>query len=375
MTSQAGIITATTLTGSGAGVSLGQANKVGTLGASASTADFLLGDAIPLTIGGKVAAGTGNTLTIAADQIGFGTGGTLVAPGGTVALQPFTAGGSITIGGGTSIGTSPAVTATTLVIGSTGTGAVNVTGAVNLTGAQTLDLLSSGTIAESGSGAIAAGVLTGSGAAIILDGANQIATVTTLASAGVLALTDTVPLTITGPMSGTAITLIDQGSIAAPGVLTAGTLSGFAEGTASFTGTNTIGTLGQFASVGGFTLADGSALTVTGPVSDTVSIGIQTASGLALAGTLMAPSVSLVAANGITQSAGIVSTGTLTGSAASATLSQANSIATLGSFTSPGAVALTDAMSLAITGPVQAGSLVITDAGSITQSAALPPLR
>ena len=157
------------------------------------------------------------------------------------------------------------------------------------------------------------------------------------------------------------------------GRVVAGTLTGRAFGTVALvSASNAIGTLGAFSSSGGFHLVDGQSLAVTGPVVDSARsnapfpgtspagpINLEAAGALTLAGSLTAPAVNLSASGAITQTGGVITAGTLTGSAASAALSQPNAVTTLGAFTTKGDFTLNQAQALQVAGPVTGGGTVI----------------
>src|SRR5581483_899360 len=140
-------------------------------------------------------------------------------------------------------------------------------------------------------------------------------------------------------------------SEAAGTTLTVGTLEGQAGGAASFNGSNQIATLANFRSSGGFSLADGRALTVAGPVTDSARISLNIAGNLTLTGALDAPAVQVAVTGAFTEPGGSIATTTLRGNAGSATLlGTGNTIASLGNFTTPGGLSLNDATALAIAG-------------------------
>ena len=88
--------------------------------------------------------------------------------------------------------------------------------------------------------------------------------------------------------------------------------------------------MASFSSTGGFSLVDGRALTVAGPVTDGTSVTLNTAGALALNGTLNTGALSLTATGAITQSGGSIAATSLAGSGAGVTLNAAgNSITTL----------------------------------------------
>ena len=388
ITQPGGTLQAGTLTGSAAGASFGQAgNQVPVLSGFNSGGDFLLADAAALTVAGPVSAGKGGTLAIRNDAPGFARGGSLSAPGGTVALAEYTAGQGITLAGGGGLGSDPPVTASTLVVGSATGGPVVVAGAFNLLAVPVLDLRSGGAITETGAGALRVGTLVGQGASAKLGGANQIGTLGRFTAPGGLALTDAQPLAVAGPVTAGSVALLVSGdltlsgTVAAAGTLglsvkgaitqpggtvAAGTLTGDADSASLGAAGNTIATLGAFGTGGSFALASGRSLTVAGPVS-AASASLSATGDLAMVGTVSTPGALLLSATGaITQPGGTAAAGTLTGSAASAVLGQGNAVGTLGAFATTGAFALTDARPLAVAGPVAAASASLAVTGDLS---------
>ena len=398
ITQPGGSITATSLTGSGAGVTLGATgNSIATLASFTSTGDFSLTDSAALTVTGAVSVGTGHTLTLFDDSPTFGTGGSLSAPGGTVALREYTAGRGITVAGGGSLTGTPPVTANTLVVGAPTGGPIGIVGAFNLSTISVLDLESGGAISESGAGAIRVATLTGNGASAALGGANQITTLGSFTTSGALALTDAVGLTITGPLSATtaalnvtgdlalagpisaptSLSLVASGAITQPsGAITTASLSGSAASAALGSATNAVGTLAGFTTTGAFALTDGQGLAVSGPLSASqLSLGVTGALGIN--GAVAAGPVSLVATGAITEgTGGVLTATTLSGSAASAILGNSNGIGTLGSFTTTTGLTLVNGQALTVSGPVTDGQSValsstgvLTVAGNVTAPA------
>jgi fibronectin-binding autotransporter adhesin len=317
----AGILTARTLTGSSVGVTtLNAANAIGDLGAFTSSGGFALKDAKSLTVTGAVNAGTGN------------------------------------------------LTLTTMGSGS------NLSIANTLSSSGTLDLVSVGTLDESGSGMIDASSLTGSSVgATTLNAANAIGdlgafttgngafslsdadllTVTGAVNAGTGNLTLTTTgakhnLTIDKALTGATINLVSAGAIASgsAGILTAGTLTGSSVGATILNGANAIIDLGAFTNTGGnFVLTDDHDLTIAG----TLNAGKY--------------GVTLVDTGTLGESTGAIDAATLKGSSAGgATLNGVNLIGRLLAFTNTGAggFALTDGKALTVTGAVNAGTDILS---------------
>ncbi|HYZ61104.1 MAG TPA: hypothetical protein VE650_01520, partial [Acetobacteraceae bacterium] len=184
--------------------------------------------------------------------------------------------------------------------------------------------------------------------------------------------------------------------------ITTGSLSGAAGGQALLTGTNAIGALGRFSAQAGFALNDGIPLLVNGPVTDPVSIQVTAKGGLTLAGNLTAPiialrsdapaatasvpggifqtagtvttgSLSLITTGPILQTGGAIAAGALSGAGNTVALDQApNQIGTLHSFAATGSFSLTTASALTVDGPVSAGTnLALTSSGSLTDTGPL----
>ena len=120
-------------------------------------------------------------------------------------------------------------------------------------------------------------------------------------------------------MSAPAVTLGVGGAVTqSAGTLTTATLSGSAGGAVALTDVNAIGTLGGFASRGGFLLGVGSALTVSGPLSDPAFVGLNTGGNLTLAGAITTPALSLITGGSLAQTGGTIATTILSGSSAGA---------------------------------------------------------
>ena len=390
-----GSIVAASLSGAGAGIGLTQrANQVSTIGPLASAGDLALTDGVAVTVAGAVSAGSGRTLTIVDDAVTF-RGGSLSAPGGTVALREFTPGLGTTLGGGGGVTGTPPVTAGTLVVGSATGGPIVIAGALNLSTVSTLDLESGSTITEMGAGAVRVGTLIGSGASAKLGGGNVVGVLGGFTTTGGFALTNGQALTVGGPVKdGASVSIVATGgltlggSVTAPlvsltasgaiaeagGSIVAGTLTGSSGGTTSLGNPgNAVATLGAFSSVGGFALTDGTGLVVTGPVADATSVAFSAGGALSLNGVVRTGGLSLVATGAIAEgSGGVVTAGTLTGSGVSASLNNPNAVGTLGAFATTGGFALANAQALTVTGPLSDGvSVAIGAAGPITLSGAV----
>jgi hypothetical protein len=442
ITQPGGTLRVTTLAGSANTANFGQsANRIGTLGNFTVTNSLALTDAVTVAIGGAVRAGTGGSITLTDDSVGFGTGGTLTAAGGTVTIAGLT-NTPLTFGGGTTTFTPP-ITARTLVLGRSGGGALTIGGGLNLPNISILDLESAGAVTEAGNGAITVGTLTGNTASAQLSGNNQLSTLGSFTTTGGFTLQNGAALTVSGPLTASAISLTAAGDMTLAGTLTttgtlsftgfgainqtggsitAASLSGTAAGASLAQSGNQIATLASFSSTGDFTLADSTALTVTGAVSAgsgrsltlldnalTVSGGSLTAAngsvalreytqgnGLTLSGTIPvdaalltlgsstggpivltgaltlsnAPLLDLESSGTVIEtSTGSINATALTGTTGSATLNGANQIGTLSNFTTAGAFSLNTLGNLLLSGRVTTpGTLTLTAGGAITQS-------
>jgi len=251
--------------------------------AVSSRVPLTVGSAIDST-GGGISVSTGHTITLIADALTIGAGAqpssfseryvypTLFAPGGTVALQPLSAGRPVELVSGAQSGAALSITRD---------GLNNVTA----------DRL----VVGSANGASVA--LLGSG--------NQIGTLgASSASAAAFALATASPVTVTGSVNGAGSV-----SITAPNLTVAGSITA-----------PTVSLVAASSSVG-----DGT-LTQTGGV-----IGAST-------------QLSLSAAGGVQQTGGSIAAGRLTGSSGGSVEleSAGNAIATLGSFASGRGFRLSD---------------------------------
>ena len=346
-----GAIRVGTLTGAlGGDLTLPGQNQIGTLGSFTSTNGSL-----------TLVEATGQNLNI--------TGPVNATAGGA---------SSITAPGGLTVGGNLDVSSLSLVGGSISQSAGTLTAAGTLT-------LSGGPISQSG-GIINATTLNGSGGPVSLVSTNTISNLGAFAGSGGFTLTEAAgqTLSIVGPVSAQAVTLNDGVFVENGGIISAVTLAG-SGGSLQLGGANRINTLGPIATSGGVALneAAGQVLTVSGPVTDPNAIALTAPGGIVVAGSLGAPDVSLtggaitqtggtitaqfmLALTGgpITQSGGIISTGTLRGAGGPVSLPDANSITNLGSITSSGGFALTEATGQALTvhGPLTDSTAISLDA-------------
>jgi len=390
-------------------------NTIDDLGSFTSAGDFAFTNSATTTLVGLVSVGSnGHTLALTQDALRFAEGA-LSAPGGKVALAPLTAGRPVELGSASNSNTlsiSPfdlsSVTAATLEIGSPSAGPVNI--GDNFSGSpQTIDLVHltnpiptlrvvSGAAVTEG-GVLVVGTLQGSvqgspGSAILGNG-NSIATLGSFSATGGFALTDATGLTVAGPVidppgitlnvsgplaisgliSAPDVSLTATGAISEPGgTIVTGMLSGSGGASVSLTNnTNSIDSIGSlgFSAAGDFALTDQTGLAVNGFLN-AGNIALALGGDLTIASGIEGATVSLTTPGAITEPSGFIATSTLTGSAASASLTRSNEVGTLGSFTTGTGFALVDGEALTVAGPVAAGvSIALTSAGPLTVAGAV----
>ena len=423
----AGIITATTLTGSTNGsATLADANAITSLGAFATNNGALsLTDAAALTATGSVNTGTGNltltttgainSLSIDAPTTGatvdLVSAGTLTQNGaGIITATTLTGstnrsatlsdanaianlGAFTTNNGAFSLTDAAALTVTGLV--NTGTGGLSLTttgvgsnftiGAPMMTGA-TANLVSAGTLSESGNATITATTLTGSSSgAAALSNANNIVILGSFATGnGSFALTTSGNLMVDGAVNvGTSYALLNAGGTlgeSGAGAITGQAFAGTSQGDATLNGANAITYLAGFTTGNGaLSFTDTQNLQVTAALNaGTGNVTLTTTNGstLGLSQPVNGATVDLVSASTISQdSAGIITATTLTGSSANNVyLNQAaNAVANLGSFTTGNSgFVLTTAGNLTLDGVLNVGSSygVIDAGGTLGESGA-----
>ncbi len=420
--SGAGVIATGTLDGSAsATVNLaGANNQIGTI-AALTTGGLTVVDSTALTLAGNVSAGSAGTVDISTTgvasnltQTGTLTAGVLTSTGGisgAAALQGpsnaigtisgFTAAGSLAVSNGTAMTVAG-------VVGSSG-GNVFVT-----TGAHALTFAPGGTLASKAGGRIgikadglvnlasagasgvanagAAGVFefapsTGSLPVTLGSASGPSLSTTTGITAGTLRIgavtlpgnvvptinTSAIAIAGTFNANGLALELDAAGGISqsAP-LLNVATLSGMTNTGPVALGDagNTVVSVGGFSVAGDFTLVVATDLSVTGVLSAT-SVAL-TAPGISVPGSITTGgatvgSVALIASATTIGGTGVITTGTLNGSAVtSIDLSGANQIGTLGSLTG-GSISLNDGVPLAIGNTVSAaGAVALTSNGLLT---------
>jgi filamentous hemagglutinin family protein len=384
---ETGSIAAATLTG-GAGTTADffGSNTIATLGAFTAPGGLTLTDGENLSVAGPVTANTG---TIAIDDGTFALTlpGTISALAATLAADSIGIGGLLSVSGTASLASTGGITETgsiaaTTLTGSAGTsadfsGSNSIGTLAGFTAPDGLTLTDSENLSVAGSVAANSGTVTINDGSFALTLPGSISALAATLAAGSIGIGGL--LSVTGTAS-----LVSAGSITETGTIAAATLTGSAGTTADFSGSNTIATLGRFTAPDGLTLTDSENLSVAGSVAangGTVAINDGTFA-LTLPGTISAHAATLAAGSigiggllSLSGTASLASTGgiTETGSIAAATLagsagtsadfSGSNTIATLGSFTAPDGLTLTDAGDLSIAGLVaaNAGTIAIND--------------
>ncbi len=304
------ILTAQPTPGAGAGT-------IWTQGAITSLQDSVLLAAGRggLAIGAPVTAGAGQVVSMIGDAYvnTAPVSNTISAPGGTIAIAPFSAGGAFVLGPGGVLG----------LAGTTGmTASVLVPGGI---------------------------LLPGGGAAVPVAGS---IVVTGFDAAGipVLHLATRGAVTQTAPLVNVARLEIDAASV-------------------TLAAANTIATLGATTVGGDLLIATAQGLAVAGAVG-AASIRLEVDGGLAIGqpgtpGTLNSARVALIASGTISEPNGAITAGLLLGPqagdahphAATALLRGDNAVTTLGAFTVLGDFALVNNTDLAIAGAVVAGTV------------------
>jgi filamentous hemagglutinin family protein len=386
----------------------GTANSIATLGPlSLASGTLALTDADTLVIGGAVTAsniylsdsnsggifigdtllaGSGGTIGLTSDALtSAASTATISAPGGVVALAPYTTADAIDIGGtgfaGLQLnnGLINLIGANTLRIGTAGGGTIYTEGSVSiapstllltggsmdftgtLAGPGLMSLAAAGSIAESPAAALIFGTIDGgAGAGADLGGRNSFGTIGDFAAGGDIVLRDLVSLAIDGTVStsgsisleGLAFQEFGTGQLDALELDSGATTIG---GNVFLTGANTITDLGAFFVTQGATLAllDDRSLTVLGDVqADFISLSAST---IDFDGFLTATTLLALASDFVTQTAGTIGAATLTSLGSiggNVFLTDENAVTILSNF-SVGAgdtLALTDATALTLGG-------------------------
>jgi filamentous hemagglutinin family protein len=381
---------------------LSSANTIAALGDLAVSGAFALLDASALNVGGTVAVGTAqlSLQDIAAGGISIISGGALQADLGTgmvslrtdaisvagsisaatIELAPNTAGLNVTLGapGGLSLPSTSGLTTTLLRVGSvtasggsisTTAGSILVGGTFTATG--TLELDASGAVTQTAPllGDIA---LTGTAASFaLLNTANAIDSVAITATTGSVQLADAVVVTLGTTTATTNLYIAAPGETLAGTVTASGTLGLQTDSFTFSSGSLSAATIeiAPLTAGAAMTLGAAGGLSVPGlgfVSATTVRLGAITPPGKSLtttAGTIVvggtfgsSSTLELDSLGDISETAGALHAATLTGDAAgNVVLANANTIATLGSFTAGGMFALNDTSSLSIAGLLNAG--------------------
>jgi filamentous hemagglutinin family protein len=366
ITQPGGVITAFTLTGSSVGgATLTKINAVGTLGpfddtGIGNTTGFSFTDGQALNTTGVVSS-TG-PLTLTTTVGGLTLGGDVTASGQTVTLASA---GAITQ-------TAGSITAATLTGSSVDGATLTLDNAVGTLGP----------FSDTG---------IGNTTGLSFTDGQALNTTGVVSSTGPLTLTTTTGgLTLGGDVTaaGQTVTLASAGAITQTGgSITAATLTGSSVDGATLTLDNAVGILGPFSDTGignttGLSFTDGEALSTTGAVSSTGPLTLTTTvGGLTLGGDVTAAgqTVTLNSAGAISQTGGLITAATLTGSSVDgATLTLDNAVGTLGPFsdTGPGnttGLSFTDGQALNTAGVVSStGPLTLTTtSGGLTLGGAL----
>jgi filamentous hemagglutinin family protein len=415
-----GTLTAQTLTGTAADLSLTGPNQIVTLGALAITGDALFNDASALTIAGPVSA----TMLSLGENGGITETGSITAK--TLASYN-TIGGNVALTGLNSIATLGSF-ADAAAVTLDDSGPLSIAGPLSAASAT----LNTGALTEPGN--ITAGSLSADiSGSLALNGTNSIATLGSIIATGDATITDnsavtldgtfTAPnATITAPGIGInggiqtgLLSLASTGSITGTGPISAATLTGSAGPLVSLTDANAIANLGPFIGTGsmafndtvalliagslsastGLALGDAASITATGGITTGTLTSIGTIGGAArlaglntiailgdfatagtlsladqtnliIAGAIAAANATLTTPGSITET-GSLTTGSLTGSAGALELTATNTIGTLGALSIANALLLQDTTPLTIAGPVAAGTLALGDTGAITE--------
>ena len=358
-------------------------------GSGAVTAFRLNGSAV----GGVALTASGNKIAHVNSFTNTGAGGFSLTDGESLVTA--------TIGAGTG----------DLTLTTTGSGSgLFVNGQLSAGG--TIALNPSGGITENAFGALLASSLTGSsvGGASMAQSANQFATLTSFSNTGggPVSLTDGSALSIGGLTdTGGNISVNDTGALGVTGLVNAGVhvlklvatgsvtesgsgavdagyLTGGGAGGVGLAGANLVGRIAGFTNTGagGFSLADGETLAVTGAVNSGTgdltltttgaSHGLYVSAPLTAGATLTLTSGGQITENG---SGAILATTFSGASVGGANLAlAANQFGSLSTFTDTGGgnVSIADSSSLSITGLVSIGSgqLTLTDTGSVSETGA-----
>lgn len=290
--------------GVGSAMLAGTGNQLAGLGTSSAAGDVTVVNAAAglLTVDGSVHAGAGQSIRLVTDQLAV-TGG-LAAPGGTVAIAPYTPTRALTLDASRATGSLSLVQADlaniatgagTIVLGSVDGGATRaaslaIDAPMIFANTLALQLFAHGGVTASGSGGVSVshlGAVAGSGG-LLLGTANAVDRIDALTATGPIVFGDTKDLTVAGPV--------------AAGLLAAGGQAGF-DGTIRLSSTGAV-------TLNGDVLALARQVSGVAPGSLT-GITIDAATTLTQSGGTVATDagIGLNAGAGLTQGAGLVTAG------------------------------------------------------------------
>ncbi len=423
ITQTAGTIATTQLSGVGAtGITLGDSNLVGTLGALQNTGSgallFTNGQSLavtgPITSAGDLTVATNAGTLFLSDTLSAGANNAISLSGaGGVSLTGATttnaattiiAKGSGYADQGNSFATNDKaltlIADKAAITGSLSSGAAAMTiqsvAGLGLSAGSAPAAPATLNLADAALGHITAGGLTlattGAGDGIFISGtaAHPGLGDVTISAVGTLSFGPG-DAAFAGNLTASAAAIALDGNVSAPnhtvrlasgstieqthGGIAAATLTGSSVGEANFAGSNAVA-LGAFTVTGpgNFTFNEAGALTVTAPITlASGNITLSTTAGdLTIATDLAATgSVSLNSGGALAQTAGVIRAAALSGSSVGgASLGGANEVATLTGFTNAGSgdVTIATAAPLSVTGvySVAAGSFSATSGGPLT---------
>jgi filamentous hemagglutinin family protein len=435
-----GTVSAFTLTGSaaGAGSFSNASNAVQNLGAFTTGSGFSLTSGGTVNVSGAVQAGAGATLALTANGLTMAAGGSLgfasasaadlitvaadsvqlggnpvnASALGVVAIAPRTAGTAMTIGsGGIASADLENITASLLRLGSLdGTSitaqSLTIDAGFDAATVPNLALYAIGAVNQTGGALTGIASVTGqAGSFTLAQSGNAISTLGRVtATAGDVSVASGAGLTVAGAVVGANIRIQAGGTGLTLGSATvAGTLTATTGGVVSITAdTLAQGAAGGAVSASGGTIEiapntatdmviGGPGSTITLPASVIASTlrlgeanGVTTARNIVIGAptTIASAQLDLEATGDISQAAGATLTaGALSGNANSLALgATGNLIATLTSFATTAGLTLTDGRALTVSGAVQVGgatptqggpTLALTAAGTLTLTGSL----
>ncbi|HTI80757.1 MAG TPA: hypothetical protein VL614_09955 [Acetobacteraceae bacterium] len=378
-------ITGVTLTGANA-----TANHIGIVSGLTAGSGITLDDGIDLTVTGLVSGGPRTTIsdkgTLSVN--GSVTGTAISLTGDSIAIPGVVNGSTVSLAGTVgSISETGTIIATSLT-GSAATNAalIGLTPTTNKIGTLNGFTTQSGFALDDGISLNVGSTLSGGTAAAIVDAGAL--TVSGSIVAGTVSLTGST-IGMPGLVNGSAVTLLGTvGAISETGAIIAGTLTGRVATTATLTGANQIGVVNGFTAPSGFTLTDGTALSLVGTISGGPNVSILdngalaingavtastiglTADTMGIAGNISGSAVTLISTTGAISETGELNASSLTGTAATAAkFAGTNQIGTLNGFSAPGGFSLNDGIALSVSGAVSGGPRVaIADSSSLTIS-------